>query len=342
MKKTATFALFILATALVHAKEATPSLPSQPWRFFAAMSMTKTQINSPTPEISGAFLRQPNGRWLHFGGDQIKWVNALAVSPANPAVVYLGCGNGILRSRDDGRTWRLTTDWHVADVFTIQGNPVDSSRVYAATGWGIWRSMDSGETWIESDRGLPLTGKFTQTLVVDSSQPSRLIAGTDVGMYISNDGADSWSPVVGASRAPILHLEQAAGDPQHWIVGTQGEGVQLSTDGGATWTVVAPALARSNVYAASIDPSDSSRIAAAGWSQGIQVSRDGGKTWRDATRGLPSTHVSAIAFDRNTRGRLWASTFEEGTFYSDDLGRTWHSGGLYGAYVLDLKFVPRL
>jgi hypothetical protein len=338
MKKFSLPALFALLAFPALASEPAPAGP--PLRFFAALSMTKMQVNSAMPDVSGAFLRLPNGQWQHFGGDQIKWVNTVAVSPADPAVVYLGCGNGILRSRDNGRTWRLTTDWHVADVFALQVDPTDATRLYAATGWGIWRSTDGGDTWIESDRGLSLAGKFTQCIVLDRTDPTRLIAGTDLGLFVSTDRADTWTRLDGGPRAPIFHVEQSGSDPRLWIVGTQGEGFQVSTDNGETWANAAPALARANVYGAAADPTDPGRFAAAGWTQGVRISLDGGKTWRDATRGLPTAHVSALMFDPTHPGRLWASTFEEGTYYSDDFGKTWRIGGLYGAYVSEMKFLP--
>jgi len=337
MKKTALSFLFALAALSAAAQGPATAVP--PRRFFASLSMTKMQVNSAAADISGAFLRLGTGKWIHFGGDQIKWVSTVAVDPADPSTIYLGCGNGILRSHDDGRTWRLTTDWHVSDVFGLQIDPTDPTRLYAATGWGIWRSTDGGETWIESDRGLPLAGKFTQSIVLDRNDHTRLIAGTDLGLFVSTDGADTWSRLDGAPKVPIFHLEQSATNPQLWLAGTQGLGVQVSTDNGATWAAVAPDLARANVYGATIDPDDADRFAAAGWAQGVRVSLDGGKTWRDSTRGLPSTHITALAFDPTHPGRLWASTFEEGTYYSDNFGKSWKLGGLYGAYVVDLRFL---
>jgi photosystem II stability/assembly factor-like uncharacterized protein len=336
MKRSLPILLAAFSAALaVQARAAAPS-----WRLFASLSMTKTQVNSPMPDTSGAFLRLGDGKWAHFGGDQIKWVNSLAVNPADPRVIYLGCGNGILRSRDDGRSWRLTTDWHEADVLGLQVDASAPARVYAATGWGIWRSTDGGETWAESDKGLPMDGKFTYAIVIDSSNHSRLLAGTDVGLFVSTDSGTSWAPVPGAPKAPVLHLEQAVADPTTWLIGTLGQGALISTDGGGTWTPAAPDLARANVYGAAIDPADTSHLAVAGWAQGVRVSEDGGRSWRNASHGLPVAHVSAMVFDRERTGRLWASTFEEGTFYTDDSGRTWVQGGLYGAYVSELRFVP--
>ena len=331
------YALSFLILASAHAASA-PAAPQ--WRLFASLSMTKTQVNSPTPDTSGTFLRLENGQWLHFGGDQIKWVNAVAVNPVDPRTVYLGCGNGVLRSRDDGKTWRLTTDWHESDVLGLQVDPSDPSRVYAATGWGIWRSVDGGDTWAESDRGVPMAGKFTYGITIDSAAASRLIAGTDVGLFVSTDGATTWSAVDAAPKCPILHLEQSRTDARIWIAGTLGHGILISNDGGQTWATASADLSAGNVYGAAIDPTDHSRIAAAGWAQGVRVSSDGGKSWSKATQGLPSIHVSAMAFDPGHAGRLWAATFEEGTFYSDNLGASWHQGGLYGAYVNEFRFVP--
>ena len=331
-------ALVLPATAPATAPSAVSAAPLP--RFFAALQMTKAQVNSSTPATSGLFLRLPAGQWRHFGGDQIKWVNTAAVNPVDPNVVYLGCGNGILRSRDDGRSWRLTTDWHVADVLALQVDPADPATIYAATGWGIWLSTDAGDSWRESDRGVPLTGKFTQALVLDRTEPGRLVAGTFLGFSISTDRAENWTPLAGGPEIPILHLEQSGADPRLWIAGTQGDGLLISTDGARTWSAATPALAGANVYGAATDPTDAARIAAAGWAQGVRVSADGGKTWRDSTRGLPGPHVTALAFDPTHARRLWASTFEEGTYYSDDLGATWRVGGLYGAYVNELRFLP--
>ena len=56
------------------------------------------------------------------------------------------------------------------------------------------KSLDSGETWTGANTGLPDVGVYT--LVADPKAPSTLYAQTGDGLFKTNDGAETWSPVV--------------------------------------------------------------------------------------------------------------------------------------------------
>ncbi len=75
--------------------------------------------------------------------------------------------------------------------------------------------------------------------------------------------------LAGGPNIPILHLEQSMADPNLWIAGTQGQGLLVSTDNARTWSSATSSLAGANVYGAATDPTNASRLAAAGWEPGV-------------------------------------------------------------------------
>ena len=324
------FVVLFLAAGL----SATAAVPAS--RFYAAVSMTKAQKNSPTPLDSGLYHRLADGSWTNFG-PRILGVTSLATSPVNPAVLLLASSDGVVRTTDGGKSWRKTTGWEVADVRAIVFDHANQAHAYAATAWGPLRSTDGGASWLLAQQGLARL--YCQTIIADAAQGGRVLLGTEDGVYASHDGAVTWARTA-FPAVSVLRLAQSASDPKLILAGTQGRGAWLSHDGGQTWTAADPGSATANLYAAAISPHTATQLAVGGWEIGVRVSADGGRTWADRTAGLPAKNVFVLAFDPDVKGRLWASTFEEGTYSSDDLGLTWHDGGLYGAYAFDLVFLP--
>ena len=331
MKLPLTCLLVLLAPALSVAA----STPVPAHELFAAASLTKEQKNSPTASDFGLFERTSDGKWQPFG-PRIN-CTGLTLQPGNAAVMFVPGADGIVRSSDGGKTWTQVTGWEVADVRSIVFDPVNPSLVYAATQWGPIRSTDGGENWQSAQQGL--AKPYCQTLVADPRHAGRVVLGTEDGIYISNDAAQSWTRV-DSPATTILRLARSEADPSLLLAGTLGHGAWLSRDNGATWTAVDAGSATANLYAAALDPHDAATMAVGGWGVGVRVSADGGATWTDCSAGLPVKNILVLAFDPDLKARLWAATFEEGSFYSDDLGRTWKNGGLYGADGTDYIFVP--
>lgn len=47
--------------------------------------------------------------------------------------LYLAGGNGLHRSTDGGRTWRVLTGWRTKEVLSVAFDPADSLRLYIST-----------------------------------------------------------------------------------------------------------------------------------------------------------------------------------------------------------------
>jgi photosystem II stability/assembly factor-like uncharacterized protein len=329
--------LALIFPACVVAATATAASPTAPatHQMYASGSLTKAQKNSPTATDFGLFVRGADGTWKAFGPRVTS--SGLTVRPGDTSYLLVPSSDGVVRSRDGGKTWRMVTGWEIGDVRCIVFDGVDPQLVYGATAWGPIRSTDGGESWHLVLSGLPKP--YCQTLVADPHQRGRVILGTEDGLYLSTDAAQTWTRL-DSPAAVVLRLARSPADPRLLLAGTQGRGAWVSRDNGASWAAVDAASAKANLYGAALHPTDASTLAVAGWGVGVRVSTDGGATWTDRSAGLPVKNVLLLAFDPDAPHRLWASTFEEGSFHSADLGRTWQNGGLYGANGTDYIFVP--
>jgi len=304
---------------------------------FTAAAFTKAQRNSSIPTDAGIFVRLPDQGWVPYG-PKIQQVNSATVDPSDPDRIFLACGNGVVRSLDGGVTWRMVTGWRESDITVIQVDPADGQNVYAASGWGIVRSRDGGDSWEAINDGL--SEYFTRTMVLDAENPTRLLAGTTSGLFVTENQGDSWERVEALPEVNILRIRRGESDPHTWLVVTEGGGAWLSQDDGKSWQHTAKATAEANLYASAVDPLNANHLAVGGWGIGVWVSTDAGETWTQRADGLPSPNVLTLAFDPHHTGRLWAASFEEGTVFSDDAGATWQDGGLDGALTNDLGFLP--
>ncbi len=308
-------------------------------QLWAGMIQSKGYVVGSALTESGLVRFDGDSTWTHYGWNTPRVVG-ITYDPGQPETIFLASGNGVLRTRDGGDSWRLTTDWRITEVQDVSLDPNAPDHVYLASAYGVWRTEDGGETWVESNDGLlPPGNHYTQTIEVDHSQAGRVLVGTEGGVYESRDGARSWRHVGGGRDVEVLDLQQSRADPDVWIAATYRHGVLLSTDNGRTWTEGPAALTDKSVHGVAIDPTDARRMVAVGWGTGVHVTEDGGRTWARHGDTLPTDNFYEAVFDANVPGRIWAATLEEGVYHSDDVGRSWVSAGLYGTLVFDMAYV---
>ena len=132
---------------------------------------------------------------------------------------------GFLRSNDKGRTWRVVSRYGAADLHKIV---LSHDRMYAfdAVLSAIVISEDDGRTFSEhfTPRGLIIDFE------VDPSDPDRLVAANDDELFRSEDGADTWRPIV---QGPGIRL--AWPSPDTLYRADRDGTVRLSDDAGDTW-----------------------------------------------------------------------------------------------------------
>jgi photosystem II stability/assembly factor-like uncharacterized protein len=209
--------------------------------------------------------------------------------------------------------------------------------VYFAHTRGIAVTHDGGAGWQDASAGLHR--KYTMAVRVDTRRAATVLAGTEEGIFRSEDGGKTWK-LAGAAGYQVSHLEQSPHDPCFWLAGSQRGGLFASTDCGATFESSGNLAVGMNISDIAFDPSAANRIAIAGWGLGVVLSEDGGKTWQARNTGLPATSVWSAAFDPEHPGRIYASVHEEALYVSQDYGRSWRPDGLEGSRVFRMRFVP--
>lgn len=290
------------------------------------------------------------------------FIMALAVSPANPNVVYAAGRqavprpfyppaetvpdsgvSAIFKSLDSGETWSdITTgkgiDHNPAKIFDnfptdLVVSPTDANVIYATFGLyipgGIWKSMNGGQTWSRltnglPDASLPNMGYGRIKLALAPSNPNIVYASFT---YSSKPG-----DTVGLKEDALLGIWKTTNTGQSWtqITTPLTSNQRNRNDGNTT------ALGNQGGYATAliVHPTDPNIVFVAGLD--IYKTTNGGNTWSQVSmwippgdpenpEGLPYVHADhhVFAFDGSINPPALYNGSDGGVARSRDLGKTW-------------------
>jgi photosystem II stability/assembly factor-like uncharacterized protein len=289
------------------------------------------------PVRSGLHRSTDRETFEHVGPSHIR-LFSVTRDPRDADTLLVAALDGILRSRDRGRTWRIVTDWTMTEPHAIAFDPNAPDHAYAGLPDGIAVSHDRGETWQRAHAGIQRA--YTHPLVVDRTTAGRVLAGTELGIYLTEDGAKTWRLVRPTSKV-TYDIRQSPHEPAEFFAVTSSDGALRSRDGGRNWQQVAGVSRERTLHNCDFDPRKPGRIALCGWDTGVQVSEDGGNTWQDRTAGLPHRDIWRLAFDPDLPDRLYAAPHLGPMYVSDDAGRTWRTLTFEKAIVYDIVFLAR-
>lgn len=123
--------------------------------------------------------------------------HSMAISPANPKILYGWFQERLYRSKDAGKSWQLASARGLPVEGFCFGAPCltpdtkNERLIYAGTPKGLHASHDFGENWnpVTADLGA------VAGVGVDPSNPQRLFAFTQkFGLASSPDSGKSWQP----------------------------------------------------------------------------------------------------------------------------------------------------
>ena len=160
-------------------------------------------------------------------------LTVLSESVFNGNLLYAGTDDGRLwRTKDGGAQWteilkspmpvrwvsRVVASQHdFGTVYVTQtGRRDDDAAVY------VWRSTDFGDTWEDISSNVPAGP--VNVIREDPRNDSILYLGTDVGVYVSSNGGESWE-VLG--DLPCTYVHDLAIHPRDnmIIIATHGRGM---------------------------------------------------------------------------------------------------------------------
>ncbi|MDQ6611171.1 MAG: glycosyl hydrolase, partial [Gemmatimonadota bacterium] len=289
-------------------------------------------------------------------------VGAVAVSPSNSDIVWVGTGEannmrssswgvGVFKSIDGGKTWSapmLPKSQHIGRIVI---DPRDPNVVYvAAMGplWspggerGLYKTTDGGRTWTNTKDLGPQTG-FTD-VVIDATNPDILYAaslqrerrafgfipsGPESGLYKTIDAGRNWTrltqglPTGDMGRIGVA-VCRSRPSVLYAVVSAKapGNGLYRSIDAGASWQLQNTTYATAWYYG-QVRCDPTDHDHVVRLQPSSQESFDGGRTWTPFAN-APTVHADHHALWINPEAPEHMVFGNDGGLnITYDKGRTW-------------------
>jgi hypothetical protein len=306
------------------------------------MPKNQAALTEPAPSS----MSSPGKTWVNLGPTDARYqfngteylqvdsgrTTGIALNPANPSIAYTSTsGGGIWKTftfNEKNPTWYPITETigNLA-VGALAMDPVDPETLYAGLGdftdspsGHMMKSTNGGITWSEPVR---LTGTYppasggaavqalsVRAIAVDPAHTNILLVGTDVGMFRSVDGGQTYAlvdlPNLNSQGVEAIWSIVYAGTVSgvsRWVASGEASSgdIWTSNDGGASWSSRAVAGALPNTAVARIDIAGGSPSADGTTVIYAQVAASdtttGAGIWRSSDSG--ATFVSALGTLRN-------------------------------------------
>jgi photosystem II stability/assembly factor-like uncharacterized protein len=271
---------------------------------------------------------------------QLPYTYGLAVSPANPTVVYASAEGAALKSTDAGANFDFASiGIDRRFLYVAVTDPGSPGTVFIGGAGGIFRSDVGGESWRPLLSGLPANSSAF-SLAVDSADPDTVYAGInfDGGVYKSANGGTSWNPagtgLPNKSQVRRLQASPAAGGTVY--AGLASGGIFKTADAAAHWSPAKSGLPSDvSVEALALDPNAPGTLYVAladshGAGPSVYKTTDAAAIWSPVGAGLPTAgFISALVVLSSPAGTVLAGS-DAGLFRSGDGGAHWNpiSAGL--------------
>ena len=171
------------------------------------------------------------------GGEVYHTIYYVAESPHDKNIIYTGADDGLVHiTRDGGKSWsNITPELEEGMINSIEVSPHDPATVYIAFNRYkfddfspyILKSKDYGETWKVYGSDIE-KNSFVRVVREDKNKKDLLYAGTERGIYMSNNGGINWFKW--QRNLPIVPITDLVVHQNDLVVATQGRGFWIYDD----------------------------------------------------------------------------------------------------------------
>lgn len=257
----------------------------------------------------------------------LKNFDSLAFDPRDENVIYAGTYHLPWKTVDGGKNWTPIHQGMIddSDVMSIIVDPKNPENVHATACSGIYHSVNSASQWTRYS-GIPFVFRRTQLIVQDPQKPEVLYAGTTNGLWKTSNEKDfkRVTPPDWVINAMLIDPK----NPQKLIIGTEREGVQISENGGETFTSANAGFQHQHILDVAMDRERPERalVVLTFDTNAFLATKDGGATWAPLGPGLKRTEVRHV-YAAPTG--WWASLNKGGWMKYEDSAGKWVKAGLF-------------
>ena len=227
-------------------------------------------------------------------------VSAIGISPQNDNVRIVGLRNGGIFATTTGANPLLnvrSASMPAKYVSRAVVDPNNPNTAYVAfSGFGIagqqiWKTTNlnaNPPTWTNAAAGLPDVP--FNGFVIDPLNSNMLYAGSDIGVFVSSDGGNTWNPF-GTGLPRVAVFDMAFQGPNRLV--------RIATHGRGAWEIAAAKAQAVVTVAASPTTStygDNVTLTATVASNGVLSNPTGTVTFTDGSLTLGSASLSGSAF----------------------------------------------
>ena len=198
------------------------------------------------------------------GGENYNTLTALVESQHEEGVLYAGNDDGLLHiTRNGGGSWENITPSGISDGII---NSIDISEHDPATAYVVvmryksqdlssyvFKTTNYGQSWTKIVNGLDDPNGFTRVVRADKKRKGLLYAGTETGLYVSNDDGAHWQRLT--LNLPVVAINDLTIQDNDLIAATSGRGFWILDDLG-----VLQGMTASSTSHKLFKPKDSYRI----------------------------------------------------------------------------------
>ncbi len=207
---------------------------------------------SVTGDNGGAYVWTDISGSITGGTSQSISIIMTADDPVDGSLrMYAGTADGKIwttadAAADDPAWSEITASYPGGNVSDIAADPTDVTRVFVTRSVfadpHLLRSVD-GSDWESVGTGLPELP--ANTVAIDPLDASRIFVGTDIGVYQSLDGGDTFAPfMAGLPLGMVVTDLEITTEPHTLVAATYGRGA---------WKVVLEAVVTDRIFADGFD-----------------------------------------------------------------------------------------